>query len=104
MDDPKTPGEFIRTNIFKVETQKAFADLIGCTQAEISRFENEERPISTRVQKLIREKAAELGIPWDNNWFFEVPQVKHEDMLGNEAPCCQSGKDLRLSADHYKAA
>ena len=75
MNEESSPGVFIRTKIFQQKTQASFAALIGCSQAELSRFENGEREISPRVQKLIRKKAVEMGIVWDNNWFFEVPHT-----------------------------
>ena len=69
-----SPCQFIREHVFGIETQQKFAELLDCSQPKISRYEN-GIPISTRMQQLIRDKAKEKGITWDNNWFFEVPHT-----------------------------
>ncbi|MCF6200148.1 MAG: helix-turn-helix domain-containing protein [Hyphomicrobiaceae bacterium] len=68
------PMKFIREHIFKISTQSEFADLLGYRQATISRFEN-GMAISSGAQGRIREKAKEMNIPWDNNWFFVIPDM-----------------------------
>jgi transcriptional regulator with XRE-family HTH domain len=67
-----TPCRFIREEIFKIKTQREFAELLECSQPKISRYENgDEIPSST--QKLIRSIAKKRGIAWNDVWFFEVP-------------------------------
>ena len=67
-----TPAQYIRTHVFKMETQEEFARLLGYNQSQISRFER--RALSIRAQQKIREAARKRKIRWDDNWFFEVPK------------------------------
>lgn len=90
MTDDSSPGVFIRTQIFQQKTQASFAELIGCSQAEVSRFEKGERPFSARVQRLIQDKAKERGIAWDNNWFFKVPHLATQTTENNNANSASS--------------
>ncbi len=69
-----TPMRFIREHIFLMSTQSEFARLLGYRQATISRFEN-GMAISSGAQGRIRAKAKEMNIPWDNNWFFDIPDM-----------------------------
>lgn len=69
-----TPARFIRERVFNVETQEEFARLLGYRQATISRFETGEQKLSTKAQERIRKLALKKRLPWDNNWFFEVPK------------------------------
>lgn len=71
---PLTPARFIREHVFGVDTQDAFAALLGYRQATISRFETGEQPLSTKAQERIRQLARRRKVTWDNNWFFEVPK------------------------------
>ena len=73
-----TPALFIRTHVFKVETQEEFARLIGYNQSQISRFERFGFR-SIRAQQRIREVAKKKKIRWDDNWFFEVPKSVTRD-------------------------
>lgn len=68
-----TPARFIREHIFRIEKQAIFGELLGYSQASISRFESGEVPLTTRAQQRIRALAKVRSIDWDNNWFFEVP-------------------------------
>jgi transcriptional regulator with XRE-family HTH domain len=71
-DTTTTPARFIREQVFRLRTQQEFADALGYEQPTISRFEN-GLPFSASAQRRIRELAAQRGVPWNNNWFFEVP-------------------------------
>jgi transcriptional regulator with XRE-family HTH domain len=64
--------EHIRRNVFKV-TQTAFSGFAGTTQASVSRWENNEQEPGLEEMARIREKASEMGIHWDDRWFFETP-------------------------------
>lgn len=68
------PALYIRKCVFSVRTQEEFADLLGYTQAQISRFEN-GLPLSRQAQERIRQAAKRQKIHWDNNWFFDVPKI-----------------------------
>lgn len=72
MTDACTPARFIREKIFRFGTQREFAEALGYEQATISRFES-GLAFSSVAQLRIRKLAAERGIRWNNNWFFEVP-------------------------------
>lgn len=71
-----TPAAYIRISIFGVQSQEDFGRLLGYSQAHVCRWEG-GMPISRPAQERIRALAAERGIAWDNNWFFEVPQAAH---------------------------
>ncbi|RUM40164.1 MAG: hypothetical protein DSY80_10700 [Desulfocapsa sp.] len=68
-----TPMQFIRKQIFKVDTQLEMAELLGYQQATISRYESGWR-ISAVSQERIRRLAVDRGIAWNNDWFFSVPE------------------------------
>lgn len=68
-----TPFRYIRENVFRVGTQADFADMLGYTQAQVSRLERGERRISRDAQDRIRGLASQKKIPWNDSWFFEVP-------------------------------
>lgn len=59
----------IRREIFKV-TQAEFAALAGVTQASVSRWETGTAPSLDDMQS-IRRAAADRGIEWQDEWFFE---------------------------------
>lgn len=59
----------IRREIFKV-TQAEFAALAGVTQASVSRWETGTAP-SLDDMHAIRAAAADRGIEWRDEWFFE---------------------------------
>jgi transcriptional regulator with XRE-family HTH domain len=71
----KTPAQYIREDVFRISSQRAFADLIHYSQAQISRFENGTRQLSRDAQERIRTAAKRRRIRWDDRWFFEVPEV-----------------------------
>jgi hypothetical protein len=66
------PVTYIRQKVFGCETQEAFADILGTTQASVSRWERDER-IPGHRQSLVRDKARERGLDWRDEYFFEVP-------------------------------
>lgn len=70
----RTPALHIRTTVFGFQSQKAFAEALGYEQPTVSRWENGE-PFSSEAQRRIRTLAADRGVAWDNNWFFEVPKA-----------------------------
>lgn len=63
----------IRTKVFAV-TQSEFAALAGVTQASVSRWEKGVAP-SLDEMRAIRSAAEERGLPWDDKFFFETPEV-----------------------------
>jgi transcriptional regulator with XRE-family HTH domain len=67
-----TPAQYIRTHVFRCETQEEFAHLLGYNQSQISRFER--RTLSRQAQERIRDAAKKKKIRWDDRWFFEVPK------------------------------
>lgn len=73
---------FIRREIFKV-TQAEFAALAGVTQASVSRWEAGTPPSLDDMQA-IRAAAADRGIAWRDEWFFE-PGTAHEPPTSVEA-------------------
>lgn len=81
------PALFIRTKVFGCESQQAYADLIGVSQASVSRWEQCGRVPGHR-QGRIREKAHELSLTWDDRYFFEVP--KDQDQSPPIAPATPS--------------
>jgi len=68
-----TPARYIRLHVFGVPTQTEFARLLGYEQPHVSRLER-GAPFSSEAQTRIRRLAEQRGVPWDNNWFFEVPE------------------------------
>jgi len=68
-----TPFRYIRENVFHVGTQAVFAEMLGYTQAQVSRLERGERRISRDAQDRIRGLATAKKIAWNDSWFFEVP-------------------------------
>lgn len=73
-----TPASHIRRNVFGCATQQAFADLLGVTQATVSRWEVDGF-ISRRGQKAMRSAAETRGIGWDDRWLFMVPPTPAND-------------------------
>jgi transcriptional regulator with XRE-family HTH domain len=82
-----TPAQHIREKIFGYRTQQEFADAVGYTQAQISRFEN-GLAFSAEAQARIQKHAADRGLAWDNNWFFRVPNpaVTANDFMDDDVP------------------
>ena len=64
--------EHIRRKVFEV-TQATFSGYAGTTQTSVSRWENGEQEPGLEEMARIRAKAQELGIQWDDRWFFEAP-------------------------------
>lgn len=73
MKPRKTPAQYIREDVFGIETQKEFGDLLGYGQGGISRFESGARRITVEFQFRVRAAAKQRQIKWDDNWFFDVP-------------------------------
>ena len=73
-----TPAEFIRKKVFGVRSQTKFGELLGYSQVQVWRWETGGEPISRAAQERIRAKARELGLEWNDSWFFEVPPVEAE--------------------------
>ncbi len=74
----ENPVTFIRESVFGCATQDQFAGLLGTTQASISRWEAAGR-IPGLKQELIRDKARERGIAWDDRYFFSSPPTSPSD-------------------------
>lgn len=71
------PIEHIRRNILK-ETQTGFAAIAGVTQATVSRWETGEFEPSRDELDRIRSEALARGLPWNDLWFFAVPETHAE--------------------------
>lgn len=78
------PVEHIRQNVFGCATQEAFARLLGTTQATVSRWEASGR-IPGHKQALVRDKAGELALLWDDRWFFEAAPAAASDPIPGPA-------------------
>lgn len=85
MERLSTPAKFIRERIFGISTQEEFADMLGCAQATISRYETGELRLSRDAQDAIRLAARERGLRWDNNWFFDIPTDLDASPCGDRA-------------------
>lgn len=85
MSKSSTPARYIREQIFCVETQGQFGDLLGVTQETISRYETGALRLNVQAQDRIRKLAAERGIDWDNNWFYDIPQQPKSRREGRAA-------------------
>lgn len=64
---------FIRLAIFKV-SQEEFAAIAKVAQPSVSRWENGGSPSLEEMQN-IRKEAVARKLPWDDRWFFEVPET-----------------------------
>jgi len=67
------PIRHIRLTVFKM-IQADFAEFAGVTQATVSRWENGEFEPNRDDMERIRRAAIDRGKPWDDRWFFEVPE------------------------------
>ena len=65
-----TPAEFIRKDVLGFRTQAELAEILGTTQPTVCRWERKGR-FPPAVQLQIRDLAK--GKPWNDAWFFEVP-------------------------------
>ena len=72
MSETITPARFIRETIFGIKRQAEFAELLGYEQPTISRFETGMR-LSAEAQERILHLARARNIPFDSNWFWNVP-------------------------------
>lgn len=66
------PIAHIRQSVFSM-SQAAFGELAGATQATVSRWEKGELEPDREQLNRIRAAAAERGVPWEDSWFFEIP-------------------------------
>lgn len=66
------PVEHIRKNVFGCETQARFAELLGTSQVNVSRWETKGRVPGDRMAH-IRRLAVESGLNWNDTLFFEAP-------------------------------
>lgn len=62
----------IRRHIFGI-TQSEMAGIAGVRQCQVSRWEHGLRRPSLAELGRIRAQAAARGLPWDDRWFFELP-------------------------------
>jgi DNA-binding transcriptional regulator YiaG len=74
-----SPIQHIRLNVFKVK-QAEFAKLAGTNQSAVSRWEDDSKHFEPSREEManIRAAASDLGIKWDDRWFFEVPAPEHQ--------------------------
>lgn len=66
------PIEYIRQKKFRV-SQAAFAAFAGVSQPTVSRWESGDLEPSREELDRIRSKASELGMAWEDCWFFDDP-------------------------------
>lgn len=67
------PMAHIRQNVFGL-SQSAFAEIAGVKQPTVSRWEAGEFEPNRDELARIRAAALESGKPWDDAWFFAVPE------------------------------
>lgn len=60
----------IRREVFR-ENQIRFAEIVGVSQATVSRWEKGEQEPTRDKLALIREEARKRRIFWSDAWFFE---------------------------------
>ncbi|MBZ9794329.1 helix-turn-helix domain-containing protein [Mesorhizobium sp. ES1-4] len=68
-----TPFLQLRLSIFHA-TQTEMAAIAGVNQSQVSRWERGVRRPSLREMERIRAEALRRDLPWDDRWFFEVPE------------------------------
>lgn len=68
-----TPTRHIRVNVFRLDTQREFADLLDTHQSSVSVWEK-TGVLPRGMPERIRSKAAALKLDWDDSLFFEVPK------------------------------
>jgi transcriptional regulator with XRE-family HTH domain len=68
------PITHIRKNVLRLN-QASLADLVGVTQATVSRWESGELEPSREELGKIRDEARARGLAWDDRWFFEAPTI-----------------------------
>jgi transcriptional regulator with XRE-family HTH domain len=64
-----TPIEHIRRNVLQIN-QRALAEIMGCNQAQISRWENGIG--GPRLGAMIRLRQA-VGAAWSDDWLWNLP-------------------------------
>jgi len=64
----------IRQSVFEGISQTAFGEIASTTQPTVSRWESGELEPSRSEMDAIRKAAIAAGKPWDDRWFFEVPE------------------------------
>lgn len=64
---------YIRRYVFRI-TQAEMAGIAGVRQNQISRWEHGLRRPSLVELERIRAAAAARNLPWDDSWFFELPE------------------------------
>ena len=67
-----TPTRFIRTKFDM--TQGELAQLLGVSQAHVSRMEQGVNELMPNHQRAIRDEAKARKIKWDDSWFFAPPE------------------------------
>lgn len=68
------PIEHIRKHIFDL-SQAAFGEIAGTTQASVSRWESGKQEPALEEMARIRREAESRGLPWDDGWFFHLPDA-----------------------------
>ena len=68
------PIAYIRKKVFDNIPQAAFGALAGTSQTTVSRWENGDLDPGASEMERIRAAAIEQGKPWNDRWFFELPE------------------------------
>lgn len=70
MDNPVT---YIRRHVFKCETQREFAEILGTTQVTISRWEKWRR-VPYNKWDMVLQAARDRNIKWKRKWRLDERQ------------------------------
>lgn len=68
-----SPVRWVRKNVFGV-TQERLAEIGGVSRPRVNRYENKGEAPPYEFLRRLRAEALMRGLPFDADWFFEVPE------------------------------